>query len=107
MQEKVSNWDGRPQSLAGRAADDAGDCPHMNRDLTFAYPLCPQPDSAYSHHTPSNTLLPLTPGCSIAKLMAVANAFLQHLTQQIYTICPKNAGRRNALCLLSIVTTLT
>lgn len=25
LQEKVSNWDGRPQSLAGRAADDADD----------------------------------------------------------------------------------
>lgn len=37
LQEKVSNWDGRPQSLAGRAADDAGDCPHMTCDLTFAY----------------------------------------------------------------------
>lgn len=32
LQEKVSNLDVRPQSLAGRAADDAGDCPHM----TFA-----------------------------------------------------------------------
>ena len=25
-QGKVSNWDDRPPSLAGRAADDAGDC---------------------------------------------------------------------------------
>lgn len=83
MQEKLSSLDGRPQSLAGRAADDAGDCPHMTRDLTFAHPLCPKPDSAYSHYTPSNTLLSLTPECSIAKLMAVAKAFLQLSTANL------------------------
>ena len=30
-QEKLSNWADRPQSLAGRAADDAGGCPQHDR----------------------------------------------------------------------------
>ncbi len=92
LQEKVSNWDGKPQSLAGRAADDAGDCPYMTCDLTFAF--FPQPASAYSHHTPANTLLSLTPGFSIAKLIAVSNAFSRHSTQQMYINHLKMAGRR-------------
>lgn len=29
--------------------------PHETGDLTFSYPLCARPASAYSHHTPSNT----------------------------------------------------
>ncbi|XP_063766973.1 ras-related protein Rab-22A isoform X1 [Eleginops maclovinus] len=51
LQEKLSNWDVRPQNLAGLAADDAGDCPHVTFDLTFALSLCPRRASAYSHHT--------------------------------------------------------
>ncbi|XP_034533727.1 ras-related protein Rab-22A isoform X3 [Notolabrus celidotus] len=49
-QEKVSNWDDRPQSLAGRAADDSGDCPHMIYTLILIPPVTP----SYRRHTPSN-----------------------------------------------------
>ncbi|KAL7406945.1 hypothetical protein ABVT39_000615 [Epinephelus coioides] len=62
LQEKLSNWDVRPQSLAGRAADDAGDCPNLTCDLTFAYPLCSRSASSYNHHTPSNTQPSPIPG---------------------------------------------
>lgn len=50
LQEKLSNWDGKRQSLAGRAADDAGDYPHMTCDPTFAFTLTAQSTTAYSHY---------------------------------------------------------
>ncbi|KAF3856619.1 hypothetical protein F7725_017342 [Dissostichus mawsoni] len=51
LQEKLSNWDVRPQSLAGRVADDAGDCPYMTYDLTFALAVSPACFSIQPPHT--------------------------------------------------------
>ena len=73
LREKVSSSDVRPQSLAGRAADDAGDRPHMTCDLTVAYTLCPRPASVYS---PSR---PQTPCRSNVTWKRVANSYLQRL----------------------------
>lgn len=50
--EEVSNWDDRPPSPTGRAADVA-DCLHSTGDPTFSHPLSLlQFASAYSHDTP-------------------------------------------------------
>lgn len=40
LQEKRSNSGVSPRSLAGCAADDDGDCPHLTYDLIIARPPC-------------------------------------------------------------------
>ncbi|KAG7226702.1 hypothetical protein INR49_014050 [Caranx melampygus] len=72
--------DVRPQSLAGRAADDAGDCPHMTCDLTFALSLyVPGLFQLKAPHTPPQTpLLPLTPGGSDVSGLSLTPFLLHH-----------------------------
>lgn len=82
--EKLSNWDGRPQSLAGHAADDAGYW--TQRDLRpdpHSYPSPPVILICFglkTSHKLSKTLQLPTSGCSCVFLTAAANPFLMALS---------------------------
>lgn len=62
--EEVLNWDDRPPSPTGRAADVA-DCLHLAGDPTFSHPLSLlQFASTYSHDQPHTHTPALVIGAS-------------------------------------------